>query len=267
MGKFILGTLLGLVIGGALVFFFFGGAPRAAQLPGEPIQPPDPNGTPAGTAQIVLKQEFFNNVLMTIFRDMNAPSFPLNLGEIKNEDPNAVKYGLLQQNNCEGKITLLPEGSGVKSGLKFENDKINAPLAFSGSASVLGQCVNFTGWAQANMALRFDAAQQTVFGTINVETVNLDGVAPFVSGFVTPLVQSTLNQRVNPIQILQGQQIALNLPIAATNGNLQAKVSDVRAEVKDNALNLVCHLRFCGRENRSVKNLKIKLLMPRGFDL
>ena len=79
MGKFILGTLLGLVIGGALVFFFFGGAPRAAQLPGEPIQPPDPNGSPAGTAQIVLKQEFFNNVLMTIFRDMNAPSFPLNI--------------------------------------------------------------------------------------------------------------------------------------------------------------------------------------------
>ena len=116
MGKFILGTLLGLVIGGALVFFFFGGAPRAAQLPGEPIQPPDPNGSPAGTAQIVLKQDFFNNVLMTIFRDMNAPSFPLNLGENKIEDPNAVKYALTQ-NQCEGKITLLPEGSGVRTGL------------------------------------------------------------------------------------------------------------------------------------------------------
>ena len=96
------------------------------------------------------------------------------------------------------------------------------------------------------MALRFDAAQQTVLGTINVETVNLDGVAPFVSGFVTPLVQGTLNQRVNPIQILQGQQIALNLPIAATNGNLQAKVQDVRAEVKDNALNLYVIYDFAG---------------------
>lgn len=244
MGKFILGALLGLIIGGALVFFFFGGAPRAAQLPGEPIQPPDPNGSPAGTAQIVLKQDFFNNVLQTIFRDMNAPSFPLNLGENKIENPNAVQYGL--QNQCEGKITLLPEGSGVRTGLQFQNDKIAAPLAFQGSASVLGQCINFTGWAQANMALRFDAAQQTVFGTINVETVNLDGVAPFVSGFVTPLVQSTLNQRVNPIQILQGQQIALNLPIAATDGNLQAKVQDVRAEVKDNALNLYVIYDFSG---------------------
>ena len=246
MGKFILGALLGLMIGGALVFFFFGGAPRAANLPGEPIQPPDPNGQPAGTAQIVLRQDFFNNVLLTIFRDMNAPSFPLNIGEMKNENPEAVKYGLQQGNTCDGKITLLPEGSGVKSGLKFENEKINAPLAFSGSTSVLGQCINFTGWAQANMALRFDAAQQTVLGTINIETVNLDGVAPFVSGFVTPLVQGTLNQRVNPIQILQGQQIALNVPIAATGGNLQAKVQDVRAEVKDNALNLYVIYDFTG---------------------
>lgn len=249
MGKFILGIILGLIVGGALVFFFFGGAPRAAQLPGEPIQPPDPNGSPAGTAQIVLKQDFFNNVLNTIFRDMNAPSFPLNLGETKGDDPNAVKFGLLQQNTCDGKITLLPEGSGVKSGLKFENDKINAPLAFSGSASVLGQCINFTGWAQANMALRFDAAQQTVFGTINVETVNLDGVAPFISGFVTPLVQTTLNQRVNPIPILQGRQIALNVPIAATGGNLQAQVKDVRAEVKDGALNLYVIYDFAGVKN------------------
>ncbi len=249
MKQFILGTLLGLVIGGALVFFLFGGAPRAATLPGEPIQPPDPNGSPAGTAQIVLRQDFFNNVLNTIFRDMNAPSFPLSIGEINNENPQATSFALLQQNTCEGKITLLPEGSGVKSGLKFENEKINAPLAFSGSTSVLGQCINFTGWAQANMALRFDANQQNVLGTINIETVNLDGVAPFVSGFVTPLVQGTLNQRVNPIQILQGQQIALNVPIAATNGNLQAKVKDVRAEVKDNALNLYVIYDFTGAKN------------------
>lgn len=249
MGKFILGALLGLVIGGALVFFFFGGAPRAASLPGEPIQPPDPNGPPPGTAQIVLRQDFFNNVLQTIFRDMNAPSFPLNIGENFKEDPNAVQYGLQQGNQCDGKIVLLPEGSGVKTGLQFQNDQIAAPLAFQGSASVFGQCVNFTGWAQANMSLRYDAAQQTVFGTINVETVNLDGVAPFVSGFVTPLVQTTLNQRVNPIQILQGQQIALNLPIAATGGNLQAKVSDVRADVKDNALNLYVIYDFAGNKN------------------
>ncbi|MBA3786645.1 MAG: hypothetical protein H0X15_14110, partial [Acidobacteria bacterium] len=76
---FLLGAVLGVVIGGALIFFFYGGAPRAAQLPGNPIQPPDPNGLPAGTASVVLNQQFFDTILATIFRDMNAPAFPLNL--------------------------------------------------------------------------------------------------------------------------------------------------------------------------------------------
>ncbi len=247
---FLLGSLLGLIIGGALVFFFFGGAPRAANAPpGIPIQPPDASGVPPGTAQIVLRQDFFNQILQTIFRDMNAPSFPLNLtGQNNTENREVVRYGLLQNaNGCEGKITLLPEGSGVQTGLRFEENRLTAPLAFSGSTSVFGSCIQFTGWAQANLELRYDAGQQSVFGQINVETVNLDGVVPVISGFVTPIVQSTINQRVNPIQVLQGKQIALNVPINATNGNLQANVKDVRAEVKDNALNLYVIYDFAGK--------------------
>ena len=249
---FLLGGLLGLVIGGALVFFLFGGAPRAAKAPpGVLIQPPDASGVPPGTAQIVLRQDFFNQVLQTIFRDMNAPSFPLNLtGQNNTDNQEVVRYGLLQNaNQCEGKITLLPEGSGVQTGLRFENNRLAAPLAFSGSTSVFGNCIKFTGWAQANLELRYDAGQQSVFGQVNVETVNLDGIMPVVSGFVTPIVQGTLNNRVNPIQILQGKQIALNLPIASTGGNLEANVKDVRAEVKDNALNLYVIYDFAGKPN------------------
>jgi hypothetical protein len=246
MGKLIIGILIGLVLGGALVYFLFVGAPRAAQPPGELIKPPDAGGTPPGTAEVVLKQEFFNNVLTTIFRDMNAPSFPLSLAESNFENPNAVKYGLLQEQQCESKITLLPEGSGIQTGLRFENERIAAPLAFSGGYNSPLGCFNFSGWAQAVLNLRFDAAQQTVFGVINVETVNIDGLSPVVSGLVTPLVQGTLNQRVNPIQILQGQQIALNVPIAATDGRLQATVQDVRSEVKNNALHLYVIYDFKG---------------------
>ncbi|MGI8788338.1 MAG: hypothetical protein ACR2HG_11320 [Pyrinomonadaceae bacterium] len=247
---FILGAVLGLIIGGGLIFYLFGGVPRAAQAPGKPIQQPDPNGSPAGTANVVLNQQFFDTILATIFRDMNAPAFPLNLTGRNNYVPTAqpqlASFAFQNNNGCDGKIILKPEGSGVTTGVRLENGKISAPLAFAGSTSVFGQCVNFTGWAQANLALRYDESQQTVFGQINVETVNLDGVLPVVSGFVTPIVQTTINQRVNPIVILRGQQIALNLPIAATNGNLQAQVKDVRADVKDGALNLYVTYNFTG---------------------
>ena len=245
---FILGAILGLIIGGGLIFYFYVGAPRAAQLPGEPIKAPEQNAAPAATATVVLNQQFFDTVLSTIFRDMNAPAFPLNLtGQNKNDETFRPQYAAFAlQNECEGKIALKPEGSGVTTGVRLENDKIGAPLAFSGSTSVFGQCINFAGWAKANLNLRFDESQQNVYGQIDVETVNLDGLSPIISGFVTPLVQSSLNSRVNPITILRGQQLALNLPIAASGGTLAAKVKDVRSEVKDNAVNLYITYDFAG---------------------
>lgn len=248
---FVIGAILGLVIGGLIVFYIFGGVPRAAEVPGEPILPPDPNGSPAGTATVVLDQQFFNEILGTIFQDMNQPSF--RLGSLNKENqkgefkPEYASYALMQQNGgCSSEILLKPEGSGVKTGVRLENGKITAPLAFNGNYNIAGQCLQFAGWAQANLVLRFDKSQQTVFGQLEISTVNLDGVSPIFTSLVTPIIQTTLNQKVNPITILRGEQIALNLPIAATNGNLKANVSDVRADIKDNALSLFVTYDFTG---------------------
>ena len=231
-GTFIIGSLFGLILGGALIFYFFVGVPRSAQLTGTRIQPPDANSVQPATAQIVLKQDFFNEVLKTIFRDVNPPSFPLGLAA--NEENSAPK----QEGQCESRITLLPESNGVRSALSFENNRITAPLAFRGSYSSMLGCINFSGWAQSNLEMRFDAEKQIVFGQLNIETVNLDGVNPLLSGIITPLVQSTLNQRVNPVQILDGRQLAFSLPLKASDAKLYANVKDVRSEIKDNALNL-----------------------------
>jgi len=230
MARLIVGLLIGLVLGGAITFYFFVGVPQAVRAPGTPIQPPDPNGLPPGTAQIVLRQQYVNDALSTIFQDMKPPSFPLGSAS----------------GDCEGRITIQQEGSGVQTGVSLENGKITAPLAFTGSYASPFGCTRFSGWAQSNFEMRFDAQSQTVFGQINVETVNLDGVNPIISALVTPLVQSTLNTRVNPVRIIDGRQIAIDLPIVAADGNLQAAVKDVRAEVKDRALNLYVIYDFSG---------------------
>lgn len=230
MARSIIGVLIGLIVGGALTFYFFVGVPRAAVVPGTPVPPPDPSGVPAGTAQIVLREQFLNEALGTIFREMNPPAFPLGSASA----------------DCEGRITVQPQGSGVSTAVSFSNGRITSPLAFTGSYASPFGCLRFSGWAQSNFEMRFDAQNQTVFGQINVETVNLDGVNPVISALVTPLVQSTLNTRVNPIRIIDGRQIAVDLPVTASNANLKAAVSDVRAEVKDNALNLYVIYDFAG---------------------
>ena len=184
---------------------------------------------------------------------MNDPAFPLGVAANQpSDDLVGPRYAVFQATPpCDGKITILPEGSGIQTSVRFENNRISAPLAFSGSYNTLLGCLQFTGWAQANLELRFDPAEQTVFGRINVETVNLDGVNPIVGGFVTPLVQTTLNNRVNPIQILQGKQIALNVPITSTGGNLLANVTDIRAAFQDNALNLYVIYAFDGTPSKN----------------
>ncbi len=230
MGRLVIGLVIGLILGGALTFYLFVGVPQAVIAPGTPIQAPDPNGVAPGAAQIVLRQQFFNEVLGTIFQEMNAPAFPLGS----------------EAADCDGRINVLQQGSGVQTGVNFDNNRITAPLAFTGSYASPFGCLRFTGWAQSNFEMRFDAQNQAVFGQLNIETVNLDGLNPVVGALVTPVVQSTLNTRVNPIRILDGRQIAINMPIAAANGSLQASVADVRAEVKDSALNLYVIYDFSG---------------------
>lgn len=251
--KYILTLVAGIVIGAVLVFFFLVGAPRAGKLPGAPIKPPDQGGDPPGTALVVLDDRFFDTVLAAIFRDMNAPSFPLQLTKVEPGVLPGVEGARLEpatlQNGCPSAVTLLQEGSNVKTSVRIENGKIMAPLAFKGSynAPFIG-CVNFTGWAQANLVLRFDESQQAVFGQLNVEGVNVDGTPPVVGSVVTGLVQGAINQRVNPIQILQAHQLRLSVPVKASDGTLNAQVKDVRAQINNGSLALHITYQFNGQK-------------------
>jgi hypothetical protein len=125
--------------------------------------------------------------------------------------------------------------------VRVTGGKIIAPLAFTGSKNLFG-CQRFQGWAQASIDLRFDKDNQTVYGQINVEGVNLDGTPDIVGGVATLLVQRSINQRINPLTILRAPQLALAMPIQSTNGTLNAKVKDVRYEVVEGKL--VLHLSF-----------------------
>jgi hypothetical protein len=235
--------LLGLVLG-ALIVLFLVGAGKAKPLPGQPVQAPDPGGDAPGTAVITLDEKFFDALLASVFRDLGQPSFPLELtmmerGTIDGSGLNVIPAAL--QNDCPDQILIQTEGSSVKTGVRFTGGKIIAPLAFTGSKNLFG-CQRFQGWAQASIDLRFDKDNQTVYGQINVEGVNLDGTPDIVGGVATLLVQRSINQRINPLTILRAPQLALAMPIQSTNGTLNAKVKDVRYEVVEGKL--VLHLSF-----------------------
>ncbi len=236
--RIIITLLLGLIIGAGTVYYFFVGAPRVTQMPGAPVSAPDASSDVPGTAVLTLGEPFFNTLLATIFQDLGNPVF-----QLANN----------QNEACLSRITLAPEGSGVQTGVRIADGKIFAPLAFSGTYNSQFGCLNFRGAAQANVELRFDQAQQTLLGIINVEAVNLEaveglqiaGLAGFLNGPITQFVQNAINERVNPLRILGSEQMNLVVPVAATGGTLRTNVKDVRAEITD-ALRLHVTYDFSG---------------------
>jgi hypothetical protein len=140
----------------------------------------------------------------------------------------------------------LPESNNVKTRVQFASGRITLPLAFSGSYNALGNCMQFKGWAQTSVQLSFDQPKQTLYGQLNVEGVNLEGVAPVANSFVTVFVQNAINQRVNPLELLRAPQLVPVIPVKASGGVLKAEVKDVRAEVLEGSLRLHITYEFKG---------------------
>ena len=221
--KYLTVLLIGLVLGALLAVFLLG-IPRAKSRPGVAVTAPDPAGDPAGTVVVSLNSGFVSGLLGTIFKDLGAPSFHLARNEPASGS--AIMSEAALQQGCTNTITLAETGSSVKTEVQFINGKVQAPLAFSGSYNLLGNCMQFKGWAQTSVALRFDQASQTVYGQVDVEGVTLDGV--------------------NPLELIRAQQLQLMIPVKASNGAVQAHVKDVRAEMLDGTLKMHISYEFTG---------------------
>lgn len=227
-------TLLVLIVGlllGAVATAYFLGAPRTRTMPGVPVRAPDGSGDTSGTVTVTVDEKFFDSILGTIFRQLGPPQLQLSQNQPQPQPAAAPQ-------SCGDVLVLSPEGDNVKTGVRFTGGKITAPLAFTGSYSVLTQCVQFKGTAQATVDLSFDQSKQTVFGQLNVEDVHLDQVPPIVSSLVTAFVRKTISEKVNPFEVLQVSQLALSLNVQASGGSVKARVKDVRDEVQEGSLKL-----------------------------
>ena len=227
--------LIGGLLLGAIATAYFLGAPKGQALPGLPVRPPDANADSSGTVAVTVDEKFFDSLLGTIFRQLGPPQ--LKLSQNQNQEQAPIRP-VAFQNSCSDVLVLNAEGGNVKTGVRFTGGKITAPLAFTGSYSVLTRCVQFKGTAKATVDLSFEQARQTVFGQLNVEEVRLDDVPPIISSLVTAFVRKTITEQVNPFEVLQVSQLALSLKVEASGGSVKAHIKDVHAEVQEGALKL-----------------------------
>jgi hypothetical protein len=199
---------------------------------------------------VTLNEQFFNSLLDVVFTRLKAPSFPLSITKNGPEENRPVKsaqgktvaslsHSGLKPGACDSVVTLEREMNGVKTSVRFENGRVVAPLAFSGSYSVaLIGCINFQGWADTVINLSFDRQRQVLSARVTVVDIHLSNIPSLASGVVVGLVQSSIDRRINPIEILQAAQISPRVPIAVSGGALRLRATEIRPEVAPGALSL-----------------------------
>lgn len=214
----------------------------------------------AAEATVTLNEQFLNSFLDAMFTRLRGPQFPLSLTKLEPPDkatarsatdeqsivPSHISFSLNSRptsfshiGQCASVIVLEREIGGVRTAVHFADGRITAPLAFSGSYSVaLLGCIRFQGWAETSISLEFDRARQTLSARVEVEDIHLSGVPGLASGVILGLVQNAIDQRINPVEILQAAQLSARIPIATAGGALRLLAREVRPEIVPGALRL-----------------------------
>ena len=206
---------------------------------------------------IQLNEPFFDALLDAIFKHAGAPEFPIaSVKDVEKRgrgdeekisfvnaafdggEQRATGNGQLTNGVCPETIKLQREIDGVKTAVRFRDGRVYAPLAFTGSYNppLIG-CVEFSGVADAVVDLQFDRERQALVGYVRISSVNLSGTGGIGSSMIAGLVQSSIDRKINPIQILAMDKISFVVPIQ-NSGGLRMKAVGIKNEIANGVLNV-----------------------------
>jgi hypothetical protein len=191
---------------------------------------------------ITLNEQFFDALLDAIFKNTTPPEFPISASGresgVESRESFVSSFAGERRAVCNDVIRLKRENEGVRTSVRFREGKISAPIAFSGSYNppLIG-CVDFSGVAETNIELEFDSRKQALVGRATVLGVNLSGTGGIGSGILARLVQSSIDKKINPMQILQMEKVSFVVPVQ-NSGSLRMKAVGMRHDIANGALNV-----------------------------
>jgi hypothetical protein len=180
---------------------------------------------------IGLSEHFFDTVIGSLFQAGTPLEF-------------AIGEKALPASGCRESIRLQREIGGVRTAVRFRDGKIVAPLAFNGSYNppFIG-CVDFAGWAETAIDLEFDAANQRLVARARVLNVNLNGTGGVGGTVIAKMVQSAIDRKINPIEIIKLEKISFMLPVQ-NSANIKMRAVAVRHELQNGVLNVFISYEF-----------------------
>jgi hypothetical protein len=188
-----------------------------------------------GDVTIILNEPFFDALLDAVFQNFGPPEFSIAQAGSKSTATTAGN-SFAPAPYCTETVKLLRESGGVRSSVRFRDGKIYAPIAFSGEhAPPFIGCVEFAGWAEANVDLEFDRENQRLVGRVRVLSVNLNGGGGMGGSLIAKMLQSSVDKKLNPLEILRLDKISFVAPVP-NSGNIKMKAVAVKPTIDNGSL-------------------------------
>jgi hypothetical protein len=186
---------------------------------------------------ITLNEPFFDALLDSVFKNFDAHEFSIAASSDKVKRP-ANSSAFASTSTCKETIQILRENNGVRTTVRFRDSKIYAPLAFTGNYSppFVG-CVAFSGYAETNIALEFDQNSQRLIARAKVLNIALNGTGGVGGGVVAKLVQSSIDKKINPIEIIRMDKLSFLIPVQ-NGASLRMRATGIRHEIENGALKI-----------------------------
>jgi hypothetical protein len=187
------------------------------------------SNAPAAEATVTVNEQFLNAFLTAIFDNLHEPAMPLTIG--------GASSGA--QSGCASEIKLKREVDGVRTAVHFQNGRIEGPLAFAGAyySSLLG-CIEFSGWADSEVNLEYVSTRHALVARFRLREIHLNNVPALANGPLLTMVQTSIDRRYNPVDLLTLEQLSTRVNIQPAGGALQLRATEVRSEVSPSALTL-----------------------------
>jgi hypothetical protein len=179
---------------------------------------------------VTVNEQFLNSFLTAIFDNLQEPSMPLTAGGASTQGPGA---------QCASEIRLKREVGGVRTAVHFENGRIIGPLAFAGAyySSLLG-CFEFSGWADSEVNLEFNREHRALVARFRLRDIHLSDVPPLANGPLVNMVQTAIDRRYNPVDLITLEQLSTVVNIQPAKGALRLRAKEIRPEISPAGLTL-----------------------------
>ncbi len=196
------------------------------------------------TVTVSLDEPFFDTFLDSVFQNFAPPEFSVaqNQGtplfSLANYGLQTASFAEKGSAACSQTVKILRETNGVRTAVRFRDGKIYVPLAFSGNYSppFIG-CVEFGGWAEANIDLEFDQRSRSLVGKARVFNVNLNGTGGIGGALIARMLQASIDKKLNPIEIFTLDKLSFGVPVQ-NSGNLRMHAVGARPVMGNGVINL-----------------------------